>query len=361
MAKGQRQEAQEALLPDAFRLLPLGARALEPPINGPSRATHAAPRPAGSFCALRVRVPPPAAEAVANFLVEQGAPGLVEEAGRGARGVTLTAPFESRPHAEAAAGALGRFLRALRGLGTLRGRTRVDLRALAGDGWAERWKRYARPVRIGRRLVVQPTWVGAGAAGAARVRLDPGMAFGTGAHATTRLCLAALARHVRGRERVLDLGTGSGVLAIAAAKLGAREIVALDIDPVACRVARQNARRNGVGRRVRVRHGPLASCAARNFDLGVANLTARELGEVLPDLARRVRPGGLLILSGLLRGQEAAARRAARAAGLGPATAWRRAGWVALEARRLDPGRPRRGDAAKRRRGETVTNRRAKA
>jgi ribosomal protein L11 methyltransferase len=290
---------------------------------------------------------------VANFLVEQGAPGLVDETPPGARGVTLTAPFDARARAEAAARALRRFLRALRSLGTLRGRTRVALRAVRQRGWAERWKRYARPVRIGRRLVVQPTWVRAGAAGAARVTLDPGMAFGTGAHATTRLCLEALARHVHGRERVLDLGTGSGVLAIAAAKLGAREIVALDTDPVACRVARENARRNRVGRRVRVRHGSLAACAARGFDLAVANLTARDLAEVLPELARRVRPGGLLVLSGLLRGQESPARRAARAAGCGPATARRRAEWMALEVRRQA-----RREARTRRRGDTGTRRR---
>jgi ribosomal protein L11 methyltransferase len=174
------------------------------------------------------------------------------------------------------------------------------------------------------------------------------MAFGTGGHATTRLCLEALARHVHGRERVLDLGTGSGVLAIAAAKLGAREIVALDTDPVACRVARDNVRRNRVGRRVRVRHGALAACAADAFDLAVANLTARDVVDVLPDLARRVRPGGLLILSGLLRGQASPARRAARAAGFGPATARHRAGWVALETRRRGPRTPGRGETATR-------------
>ncbi|HYB74442.1 MAG TPA: 50S ribosomal protein L11 methyltransferase [Candidatus Sulfotelmatobacter sp.] len=305
-----------------------------------------------SFCALRLRVPPAAAGAVANFLLEQGAPGLVEETPRGARAVALTAPFDSRARGEAAARALRRLLRALRRLGTLRGRTRITLRAVRGSAWAERWRRYARPVRIGRRLVVQPSWVRAPADGAARVTLDPGMAFGTGAHATTRLCLEALARHVRGRERVLDLGTGSGVLAIAAAKLGAGEIVALDTDPVACRVARENSRRNRVGRRVRVRHGPLAACGARGFDLAVANLTARDLAEVLPGLARRVRPGGLLVVSGLLRGQASAARRAAHAAGFGPVTARRRGEWVALEARRIDPETPGRGDTARRRHGK---------
>jgi len=152
---------------------------------------------------------------------------------------------------------------------------------------------------------------------------------------------------------VLDLGTGSGILAIAAAKLGAREVLALDTDPLACRIARENARRNGVGCQVRVRHGALAARAPRGFDLAVANLTARDLAEVLPDLAGRVRPGGLVVLSGLLRAQESAGRRAARAAGLAPPAARRRGGWVALEARR-----PAREDARTRRRGDTETQRR---
>ena len=288
--------------------------------------------PARSFCEIRLRVPPRASEAVANFLFELGAPGLVEGTPRGARGVTLRAPFGARRRAEAAACRLRRFLRALRALGTLRGRARVAVYAAQGAEWAERWKRYARPIRIGRRLIVQPSWARAGRAGAVTVTLDPGMAFGTGGHATTRLCLEALARHLRGGERVLDVGTGSGILAIAAATLGARDVFAADTDPLACRIARENARRNGVGKQVRVRHGSVTACAGRGFDLAVANLTASDLAAVLPELARRVRPGGLVVVSGLLRGQESAGRRAARAAGLGAVAARRRAGWVALEA-----------------------------
>jgi ribosomal protein L11 methyltransferase len=192
-------------------------------------------------------------------------------------------------------------------------------------------------VRIGRRLLVRPSWVRAPApGGAATVTLDPGMAFGTGRHPTTRLCLEALVRHLGGGERVLDVGTGSGILAIAAAKLGAGHVLALDTDGLARRIARDNARRNGVAGRVQVPGGRLAAAvaAAGAFDVVVANLTAQDLGRLLPWLARRVRPGGLAVLSGILRGQGSHVRRAARAAGLGWPLARRRAEWVALEARR---------------------------
>ncbi len=297
-------------------------------------------RPASPFCDLRVRLSARAAEPVANFLMERGAAGLVDGTPPRSRRAVLTVSFPSRAAAASAALALCAYARALRRLGLLRGGLRVTRRAVRAGGWAERWKRYARPVRIGRRLLVRPSWVRGGAAGAAAViTLDPGLAFGTGAHATTRLCLEALARHVAGGERVLDLGTGSGVLAIAAAKLGAGEVVAVDNDPVACRVARANIRRNGVARRVRVRHGTLAAAGGPPFDVAVANLTARDLAAVLPRLARRVRAGGLAVLSGMLGTQEAAVRRAARAAGLVPAPARRRAEWVALETRRPDAAR----------------------
>ncbi len=287
---------------------------------------------------------------MANFLFEQGAPGLAHEERAGARRTVLAAPFASGARAGAVARALRQYLAALRPLGMLRGRGAVAVRARRGNNWAERWKRSARPVRIGKRLVIRPSWVRARAPrGTPAIVLDPGLAFGTGAHPTTRLCLEALARRLAGGERVLDVGTGSGILAIAAAKLGARQVLALDTDPVACRVARDNVRRNGVGRQVRVRGRGLPGAAGRGYDLATANLTARDLVPLMPGLARCVRPGGALLLSGILRTQAGQVRRAARAAGLAPIATRRRAEWVALEARRPI------ADAAKRRHGDAAT------
>lgn len=195
--------------------------------------------------------------------------------------------------------ALRRDLRALPlacPIGRLRGRRVRD------EDWADAWKRFFRVERIGRRIVVCPSWRRHRAApGEIVVRLDPGMAFGTGQHPTTRLCLALLEEHVRPGARVLDLGAGSGILAIAAALLGAAEVLALDIDPVAVRVARANAAANGVDGRVTVLEGTLGALGAATaaYDCVVANINAETIVDMAGPLAAALRPGGLAIVSGI--------------------------------------------------------------
>lgn len=175
------------------------------------------------------------------------------------------------------------------------------------EDWAEGWKQHFSAVRIGRRLVIKPTWeVFAAAAGDVVVNLDPGMAFGTGTHGTTRLCLEAMAALFDGPSpplRVLDVGTGSGILAIAAAALGAERVVACDIDAEACRIARENAALNGVGDMVEVTLEPLAALAGE-YDLVLANILAEENIRLAAELVGRVAPGGALILSGILQEKE---------------------------------------------------------
>jgi ribosomal protein L11 methyltransferase len=151
----------------------------------------------------------------------------------------------------------------------------------------------------------------------AEVVLDPGMAFGTGSHATTALCLAALSDLLGDRPgaAVLDVGTGSGLLAIAARKLGAGRVAANDNDPVAVEVARENAARNGVA--LELTSAPVGAIAGR-FDVVVANILANVLVALAPELAAKVAPGGVLLLSGILGSQEEEVRRAAVAAGLSP-------------------------------------------
>jgi ribosomal protein L11 methyltransferase len=202
--------------------------------------------------------------------------------------------------------------------------------------WADAWKRHFPVLRVGRRIVIRPTW--------RRHRrgiedvviaLDPGMAFGTGLHPTTRLCLAALEDVAdRGRlaaARVLDVGCGSGILAIAAARLGAASVLGLDVDPIAVEATDANARRNRVARRVRTRLGSLPS-GEPPHRLVLANLIASLLIELAPALAGELQPNGALIASGIYIDRELAVRTALDAAGLRPGRQWAEGDWVALEA-----------------------------
>jgi len=192
--------------------------------------------------------------------------------------------------------------------------------------WAELWKARLEVMHLGRRIVIRPSWLDyAPQPDDVVIQLDPGMAFGTGLHPTTQMCLVALEDLVPGRAEVLDLGTGSGILAIAAAKLGSRRVLAVDNDPVAVRVARENVAENGVGETVETMVGSLAD-VSRSYDLVVVNILARVIVEMVQEgLARCVRPGGRLVTTGILAGQETEV-----------ITALEREGVPLMETRRMD-------------------------
>jgi ribosomal protein L11 methyltransferase len=182
---------------------------------------------------------------------------------------------------------------------------RIAFRAIEDQDWTRAWMDLFHPMRFGRRLWIYPWNIDPPAcdADAIVVRLDPGLAFGTGTHPTTALCLEWLdARDLAGRT-VIDYGCGSGVLAIAALKLGAARVVGVDNDPQALAASRDNAERNGVGERLAL-VAPDAFSEER-ADALVANILAGPLDELAPLIARCVKPGGELALSGILKGQEA--------------------------------------------------------
>ncbi len=204
--------------------------------------------------------------------------------------------------------------------------------------WADAWKAYFPVMRVGRRLVIRPTW--------RRHRrqpddvvlaLDPGMAFGTGLHPTTRLCLAGIeALSDRGElagARVLDVGCGSGILAIAALKLGAATALGVDTDPIAVEATLANARRNALVRRLRARDGSLPS-GESGFDVVLANLIAGVLVPLAPALRDELLPGGTLIASGIFIDRETEVASAFESVGLGVTARWAEGDWVALGARR---------------------------
>jgi ribosomal protein L11 methyltransferase len=202
---------------------------------------------------------------------------------------------------------------------------RITYHDVEAQDWSQEWKRFYTIQRIGRRLVVHPSWEPYEASpGEAVITLDPGTAFGTAEHETTRLCLAALDRHLRRGQDVIDVGTGSGILAIAAAKLGAGSVRALDNDPEAIEVARANVLRNGAARSVKLGVGsmglawPWAGQPVRDADIVVVNISSSAIVEMMPDLVRALRRGGLLIASGFMAGTERQVFEAAEAAHLSP-------------------------------------------
>jgi ribosomal protein L11 methyltransferase len=220
----------------------------------------------------------------------------------------------------------------LRGIGHLR--TRIVHEA----DWAEAWKAFFPVLRVGRRLVIRPTWRDHDARrDDVVIALDPGMAFGTGLHPTTRLCLAALERLADdGRldgARVLDVGCGSGILAIAAIRLGAASALGVDTDPIAIEATLANSRRNRLGRRVQARAGSIPT-GERPFDVVVANLIAGVLVPLAPSLHAELRPGGSLVASGIFVDREAEVGTAFEVAGLEPTDRSVDGDWIALTCRR---------------------------
>jgi ribosomal protein L11 methyltransferase len=221
--------------------------------------------------------------------------------------VDAAAPVRVHAYARDAAGGAA----ARSALATARITAELSERRVAEEDWAEAWKEHFHVERFGRRIVVVPSWRDyAPLSGDAVVQLDPGMAFGTGQHETTRMCLEALEDAVRPGARVLDAGCGSGILSIAAARLGARDVLAVDVDPDCIRVTRENVAKNDLAGRIRAEQGslgdawPFVEPADDRFDVAVANIIARVIVDLAEPLVRALKPGGTLIVSGIIAERE---------------------------------------------------------
>ena len=241
----------------------------------------------------------------------------------------VTAHVADGPGAAAVVDATERALWHLQAFG-LRPVGPLQVRAVDDADWTDAWRRHYVPQRIGR-VVIVPSWVAHEAApDDAVVILDPGMAFGTGLHPTTRACLELLQGISPIPARLLDVGCGSGILALAALRLGAASVVGYDTDPLAVEAAAANAERNGLGERLAVRRGTLPEAVEERFPLVLANLVASLLVELAPRLAAHLERGGDLVVGGIVAARAGEVLAALKAVDLTVTDDRRDAEWVAL-------------------------------
>jgi len=232
-------------------------------------------------------------EAVGNFLLEQGSCGL-EEGGECVKAYFSQGDFHPRTEND-----LNVFLNSLREMGHSIGHP--DVREVLEQDWSRMWRAYFKPLRVAPGIVVKPPWEEwSSRAGDIVIDITPRMAFGTGTHETTRLCIQLLESHLEPSQSVLDVGTGSGILAIAAAKLGASTVLALEIDEDAVENAKENIIQNQAEDRVSVYTGSIDFLEPQRFDCILANIDKQTLIHLLPRLKPYMYSGSKLILSGVL-------------------------------------------------------------
>lgn len=282
---------------------------------------------------LTVEILREAEEAASNILIELGSQGVAiddsaDYLGRvGKYGevfpevkqmdtVKITAYYPEHVDIDAVEKEVAQRLSALSDFGVNAGDIHYDTQELAEQDWAENWKKYYEPTRISHDLTIVPSWTDYEAkTGEKIIRLDPGMAFGTGTHPTTKMSLFALEQVLRGGETVLDVGTGSGVLSIASSLLGAKSIYAYDLDEVAVRVAQENIDLNAGTENIHVATGNLLQGVDIQTDVIVANILADILINMTEDAYRLVKDEGYLIMSGIISEKWEMVRESAEKAG----------------------------------------------
>ena len=247
----------------------------------------------GDWLEVRIHGSQEALEGVANFAFELGATGAEETA----EGIRLF--FRPGAPCGQIQASLAGYVRSLREMGCAAGDPIPH--AFPEEDWGRNWRDSFKPVRIGSRLVVKPPWEPwSEAKGGIVIDVSPKMSFGTGSHETTRLCLEMLERFVRPGMAVFDVGTGSGILAIAALKLGAASAHAVDVEKESVENTRENAELNRVADRIEVRLGSLDAWPAQQYDLILANIDRKTLVSMIPGFREYGGSGSLLILSGIL-------------------------------------------------------------
>ncbi len=276
--------------------------------------------------------PAKAAESITGLLIEAGSPAVLEEGQEDKKIIKAYIPADLSLNKN-------RILlkKSLKKFGwTYKGSFFENM------DWLSKWKEHIKPIRVSNSLIIKPTWKKVERKpGRIIIEIDPGMAFGTGSHASTMMCLKAagkLANAIK-RNSVLDVGTGSGILAIAAAKLGAENAVGLDIDPEAIKVAKKNIRLNKVSSIVKLTGKPLEKIKNR-FSIIFANIIAEELIKIAGHLKARIMDNGFLILSGVLKDRVREVEVVYKRLGFKPFKTYSRGEWVCLILRKRDSKTP---------------------
>jgi ribosomal protein L11 methyltransferase len=284
------------------------------------------------FWELTVPTSAETTEGLTNFLWEQGALGVVEEEAPGDP-PRLRAFYAEHVASTRLLTAVGEYTSGLRALGFALG-GEAEIHPLHDEQWASAWQQSFPPLPVGERLFVAPPWeTAATPSGRVRVVIEPGRAFGTGHHGSTEGCLALLDRWLAARPapRVLDIGTGTGILAVAAVRLGVPRVAAIDVDPDAVTAARQNAEANGVAGLIDVSAGgPESLPRTAAYDLVLANILTHTHLALVREYRRRVAPFGALVLGGMLTGEDDQVARALVPHGFTPRETFEREGWAAM-------------------------------
>ena len=213
-------------------------------------------------------------------------------------------------------------------------RNEIALDRCVKEDWINNWKKYFKPIPVGEKLLIRPVWEEVTPAqGRVVLDLEPGLAFGTGTHETTRLCMELLEKYVHGNESVLDVGCGSGILSVAALLLGAKEAVGVDIDPLAVKTAVENAQRNHVEDRFIGICGDLTDKVSGTYDIVVANIVADVICVLTKNVRNFMKPHTVYLMSGIIDTREADVQAALAAAGFVVTDRYEEKGWVALAAR----------------------------
>lgn len=307
-----------------------------------------------------------AVEMISNFLHEAGAGGVsIEESGTlnknrsTAYGELYDQPLNDIPEGEAVikgyyadtvdmtevTNTIRPRIEELKEFGIDVGTADISVQQVDEDSWANAWKQYFKPLKVSDQLVIKPTWEEYVPESPAEkiIEIDPGMAFGTGAHPTTSLCLRALEQYLQGGEEIIDVGTGSGILAIGAVKLGAKHVLALDLDPVAVQSAEENSRLNGLERDITVYESDLLSILDKQdnalgvsmpVDVVVANILAEVILLFIGDVYQGLKPGGLYIASGIWKNKEEIVEKALKEAGFDIIDIHREDDWLAFVSRK---------------------------